>query len=51
MSQDVVYFSVFVSFSWNEHSAGSATTVTGADDRAFSSAGLAKCVMPWKIQK
>ena len=51
MSHGVVNFSVPVSLSWNEQDAGSATTVTGDWASARSSAGLAKCVMPWKIGK
>ena len=34
MSQEVVNFSVPVSLNWNEHSAGSAMTVTGDDASA-----------------
>ena len=40
-----------VSLSWNEHCAGSATTVTGDSASAFSSAGLAKWVRPWNSGK
>ena len=51
MSQDVVNFSVPVGLNWNEHSAGSAMTVTGDAASAVRSAGLAKCVMPWKMRE
>ena len=51
MSQLVVNFSVPVALNWNEHSAGSAITVTGEEASAVSSFGLAKCVMPLKIGK
>src|SRR3954464_5996406 len=50
-SQPVVNVSVPVALNWNEHSAGSAVTVTGDAASAFSSFGLAKCVRPWKIGK
>ena len=40
MSHEVVKFSVPVSLSWNEHSAGSAMTVTGDAASAASSAGI-----------
>ena len=51
MSQPVVNFSVPVALNWNEHSLGSAVTVTGAVASACSSFGLAKWVMPWKMGK
>src|SRR5579859_4852334 len=51
MSQLVLYFSVPVALNWNEHSLGSAITVTGEDDSAVSSFGLAKWVIPLKIGK
>src|SRR5690242_11121901 len=51
MSHDVVKLSVPVSLSWNEHSLGSAMTVTGDDASAVSSAGLAKWVIPLKSGK
>src|SRR6185312_14174705 len=51
MSHEVVNLAVPTGLNWNEHSLGSATTVTGADASAASSFGLAKCVRPWKIGK
>ena len=51
MSQLVVNFSVPVGLNWNEHSPGSAITVTGADASAVSSFGLAKWVIALKIGK
>jgi hypothetical protein len=42
MSQDVVNFAVPTGLNWNEHSDGSAMTVTGALASAASSFGLAK---------
>src|SRR4029079_1445664 len=51
MSQPVVNFSVPVALNWNEHSLGSAMTVTGEDASAASSFGLAKWVIPLKIGK
>ncbi|MOA36945.1 hypothetical protein D3C78_1585050 [compost metagenome] len=50
-SQELVNAEVPTGLNWNEHVLGSAITVTGAVAWAFSSAGLAKCVMPWKIGK
>ena len=41
LSQPVVNFSVPVILNWNEHSFGSAVTVTGDEFRAASSAGFA----------
>ena len=41
MSQEVVNFEVPTGLNWNEHSAGSAVTTTGAAAIASSSAGLA----------
>src|ERR1700733_11906869 len=51
MSQLVVNFSVPVALNWNEHSLGSAITVTGDDDSAVSSFGLAKWVIALNIGK
>jgi hypothetical protein len=45
MSHEVVKLSVPVSLSWNEHSLGSAMTVTGEEASAASSVGLAKWVI------
>jgi hypothetical protein len=51
MSHEVVKLSVPVSLSWNEHSLGSAMTVTGEEASAASRVGLAKCVIALKIGK
>src|SRR6478752_4503293 len=51
MSQEVVNLATPTGLNWNEHSLGSAITVTGADASAASSLGLVKCVRPWKIGK
>ncbi|MNY17343.1 hypothetical protein D3C86_1506570 [compost metagenome] len=50
-SQELVNEDVPTGLNWNEQVEGSAITVTGAVACAFSSAGLAKCVSPWKIGK
>src|SRR5262245_61275486 len=51
MSQEVVNVAVPTGLNWNEHSDGSAMTVTGALANAASSFGFAKWVIPWKIGK
>ena len=51
MSHEVVNLAVPTGLNWNEHSFGSAITVTGARGERASSFGLAKWVRPWKIGK
>jgi hypothetical protein len=51
MSQEVTNFDTPTGLNWNEHSFGSATTVTGALATAVSRAGLAKWVSPWNSGK
>ena len=51
MSHEVVNLATPTGLNWNEHSLGSAMTVTGAEASAASSFGLAKWVRPWKIGK
>src|SRR5690606_31744794 len=51
ISQELVNEDTPTGLNWNEQVAGSATTVTGADAWALSSAGLAKWVMALKTGK
>ena len=50
-SQELVNDAVPTGLNWKEQVPGSAITVTGAVACALASAGLAKCVRPWKIGK
>ena len=51
MSHELVNLAVPTGLNWNEHSLGSAMTVTGAVASARSSFGFTKCVSAAKIGK